>query len=62
MEKSSSRRNRPSSPPLQMDITFAAKDRILDARTRSEVVALLARLLLQTARRSIEGEVRDDAS
>jgi len=45
-----------------MDITFAAKDRILDARTRSEVVALLARLLLQTARRSIEGEVRDDAS
>jgi hypothetical protein len=44
-----------------MAITFAAKDQILDPRTRSEVVALLGRLLLQAARRRGEGEVRDDA-
>ena len=61
MEKSASRRKRSSSPPRQMGITFAAQDQILDPKTRSEVVALLGRLLLQAARRSVEGEVRDDA-
>lgn len=62
MKKSASPRSRASSPPLQMGIMFAAQDQILDPRTRSEVVALLGRLLLQAARRSGEGEVHDDAS
>ena len=38
----------------------ATGERILDPKTRTEVVALLGRLLLQAARGS-EGEVRDDA-
>jgi hypothetical protein len=62
MEESASRRKRPSSPPKQMGIKFAVEDRVVDPRMRSEIVALLARLLLQAARRSVEGEVRDDAS
>jgi hypothetical protein len=45
-----------------MGITFPTTERLLDPRTRHEVVALLGRLLLEAARRRSEGEVRDDAS
>ncbi len=62
MKKSACRTKRAANPPRQMAIMFAAGDQILDPKTHSEVVALLARLLLQAARRSVESEVRDDAS
>ncbi len=62
MKESASRRKRQPKPPRQMGITFAVQDQVLDPRTRSEVVALLARLLLQAARRGTEAEVHDDAS
>lgn len=62
MEKSKSRRKQASNPPKQMEITFAVGNNVLDPRTQSEVVALLARLLLQAAQRSVEEEVRNDAS
>lgn len=62
MEKSASRRKRASNPQKQLEITFAVESKILDRRTQSEVVALLARLLLQAAQRNVEQEVRNDAS
>lgn len=40
------------SPLLQMGIAFPSKERILDPRTRDEIVALLGRLLLEAARGS----------
>jgi hypothetical protein len=45
-----------------MGIVFPARDRILDPKTRAEVVALLGRLLLEATQRGSEGEVHDDAS
>jgi hypothetical protein len=45
-----------------MEIAFVVEAKVLDPRTRSEVVALLARLLLQAVQRSLDEEVRDDAS
>ena len=61
MEKSASHRKRASHPSKQREITFAVESKVLDRRMQGEIVALLARLLLQAAQRSIE-EVRDDAS
>jgi hypothetical protein len=61
MEKSASHRKRASNPSKQLEITFAVESKVLDRRMQGEIVALLARLLLQAAQRSIE-EVRDDAS
>jgi hypothetical protein len=62
MEKSASRRKRASNQQKQLEITFAVENKILDRKTQSEVVALLARLLLQAAQRNVEQEVRNDAS
>jgi hypothetical protein len=45
-----------------MGIAFPSSERILDPKAREEIVALLARLLLEAARRDSEGEVHDDAS
>lgn len=61
MAKRTSTRHRSSSPLLQMEIAFPTRERILDPKTRAEVVALLGRLLLEAARRG-EGEVGNDAS
>jgi hypothetical protein len=46
---------------VQMGMPFTIKESILDPKTRAEVVALLARLLLDARARRSEGEVRDDA-
>lgn len=62
MEKRPSARDRSSSLPLQMGIAFPTKQRTLDPKTRTEVVALLGRLLLEAARRGRESEAHDDAS
>lgn len=51
--------DRPSRPMLQMGIAFPIKERLLEPKTRAEVVALLGRLLLEAARRAA-GEARDD--
>jgi hypothetical protein len=61
MEERPRVRDRSTSPTLQMGIAFPTREKILDPKTRTEVVALLGRLLLQAARRGTEGEVRDDA-
>lgn len=61
MEERPRVRDQSTSPTLQMGIAFPTREKILDPKTRTEVVALLARLLLQAARRGTEGEVRDDA-
>jgi hypothetical protein len=53
--------DRSKSPTLQMGIAFPPREKVLEQKTRTEVDALLGRLLLQAARRSSEGEVRDDA-
>ena len=57
-----SKRVRDRSMPAtqQMGIAFPSRVASLDAKTRKEAVDLLARLLLDAARRSSEGEVRDD--
>jgi hypothetical protein len=62
MEKRPSVRDRSSRPPSQIGIPFLIRQCILDQKTRTEVVALLGRLLLQAARHGIDGEVDDDAS
>lgn len=54
--------DRTTPPTLQMGIAFPSRERILDAKTRSEVIALLGRLLLEAARRGSVSEVHDDAS
>jgi hypothetical protein len=46
---------------MQIGIAFPRKERILDPKTRAEVVAVLVRLLLGAAR-GRSGEVHDDAS
>ncbi len=61
MEKRPRVRDRPTSPTLQMGLAFPTREKSLDPKTRTEVVALLGRLLLQAASRGTEGEVRDDA-
>ena len=61
MEERPRVRDRSIGPTLQMGIAFPARERVLDPKTRAEVVALLGRLLLQAARCGNEGEVRDDA-
>jgi hypothetical protein len=61
MEERPRVRDRSTSASLQMGIAFPTRERILDPRTRSEVVALLGRLLLEAARHGSEGEVGDDA-
>jgi|HubBroStandDraft_1064217.scaffolds.fasta_scaffold180333_2 hypothetical protein len=53
--------DRASHPTLQMGIAFPTRERILDPKTRAEVVALLGRLLLEAAQRDVDGEARDDA-
>jgi hypothetical protein len=60
MEERPRVRDRSTRPTLQMGIAFPMREKILDPKTRTEVVALLGRLLLQAARGS-DGEVRDDA-
>ena len=60
MEERPRVRDRSTSPTSQMGIAFPTREKILDPKTRTEVVALLGRLLLQAARGS-EGEVLDDA-
>jgi hypothetical protein len=47
--------------PSQVGIAFPTKS-ALDQKQRAEVVALLARLLLQVASAENESEVDDDAS
>lgn len=54
-------RDRSMSPTRQMGIAFPSRETILDPKTRNEIVALLARLLLEGVRRSSESEVHDDA-
>lgn len=54
-------RDRSSSPSTQMGIAFLTRERILDPKTRVEVIALLGRLLLDAAQPRSEGEVHDDA-
>lgn len=61
MEEKPRVRGRSTSASLQMGIAFPTRDGILDPKTRSEVVALLGRLLLEAARHRSEGEVGDDA-
>ncbi|HVJ94296.1 MAG TPA: hypothetical protein VM580_31125 [Labilithrix sp.] len=61
MEERRRVRDGSNSPTLQMGIAFPTRGRILDPKTRNEVVALLARLLLEAARCGSEAEVRDDA-
>lgn len=61
MEERPRVRDRSTNASLQMGIAFPSRERILDPKTRSEVVALLGRLLLEAARHGIEGEVGDDA-
>lgn len=58
-----SKRVRDRSMPAtqQMGIAFPIRVTNLDPKTRKEAVDLLARLLLEAARRGSEGEVRDDA-
>ena len=51
---------RASRPMLQIGIAFPTRERILDPKTRTEVVALLGRLLLEVARCATD-EARDDA-
>ena len=60
MEKRPRVRDRSTSRTVQMGIAFPTREKILDPKTRTEIVALLGRLLLQAARGS-EDEVRDDA-
>ena len=45
----------------QVEIAFPIRERILDPKTRNEVIALLGRLLLEASQRGNEHEVRDDA-
>lgn len=52
--------DRASVPTLQMGLAFPTRERMLDPKTRSEVVVLLGRLLLEAERRGSEDEVRDD--
>ncbi len=61
MDKRSRVRNRSIDSTSQMALAFPTRERILDPKTRAEIVALLGRLLLEAARRGSEGEVRDDA-
>lgn len=60
MEKTATR-NRLSRPMQQMGMSFPSRERILETKTRAEVIALLGRLVLEAARRGIADEVRDDA-
>jgi hypothetical protein len=62
MEERPHVRDRSTGASLQMGIAFPTRGRILDPKTRSEVLALLGRLLLEAARHGSEAEVRDDAS
>jgi hypothetical protein len=55
-------RDRSTTPTLQLGIAFPNKERILDPKTRDEIVALLGRLLLDATRREKASEVHDDAS
>jgi hypothetical protein len=61
MEERPRPRDRSTSPTPQLGIAFPTTERILDPKSRAEVVALLGRLLLEAARRCSEDEVRDDA-
>ncbi|HLZ09253.1 MAG TPA: hypothetical protein VKT80_11730 [Chloroflexota bacterium] len=60
MTKRARDRNRSTGPTLQMGLAFPTRERILDLKTRAEVVALLGRLLLEAAQLGSEGDVRDD--
>ncbi len=62
MKKRARRNDRLQSASLQMGIAFPIEREVLDPKTRTEIVTLLARLLLDVARHSVEPEVRDDAS
>jgi hypothetical protein len=44
-----------------MRMAFPTRGRIVEPKTRAEVVALLGRLLLEAARRRAADEVGDDA-
>lgn len=60
MTKQNSPRRSPSDPAPQLTIAFATQ-RLLEEKQRTEVVALLSRLLLQVASADIRSEVDDDA-
>ena len=61
MKEPRCRARRPAPRVPQMTIAFPTKGP-LDAKERSEVVALLSRLLLQVATARDESEVDDDPS
>ena len=62
MRKRDPVRERSSILQLEIGMTVPMRVRILDPKTRTEIVALIARLLLEAARRNGEREVGDDAS
>ena len=62
MAKRPRARNRSTGPILQMGLAFLTRERLLDPKTRAEVVTLLGRLLLEAAQRGSESEVRDDGA
>ena len=61
MRKRTPLHEQPSSQPQQTAIAFPTKDRMVNPKMRSEVIALLGRLLLEAARRGNQSEVGDDA-
>jgi hypothetical protein len=61
MPKSSQGKRKPARHRFQMKIAFPTKGP-LDADERSEIIALLSRLLLQVANANRETDVRHDAS
>jgi hypothetical protein len=62
MTKRSCQARQPARRVLQMAIAFPTRGPSGGADERSEIVALLSRLLLQVARAQSEREASDDAS
>jgi len=61
MPRTTPPRERPANLQLDFRLPHLMTHRVLDPKTRSEVIALLARLLLAAARAE-KREVTDDAS